>query len=498
MNLLYSIVLRNRYPRSIISLLRDLKEVGYDGIEFRILLEASGMKKNLRRVFVLVFLFAYQSAFTASGALFNVSATGNPTASPISITLCLNGKGPLSCQTYTVTKPYLTIRTTIPNHTYPIVGIKINSPNVRASDLIGCTPYPNGLCLFSVSNTQPANILIKSLSTYTINGTITGLTASGLVLQNNGGDNLNVPDAATSFQFASSVAYGGSYNVTVQHQPITGLVCSVANGLGTNVTSNVTNVSVNCIAPIVFLSRTTTFGDMSNNSQNLTGLTGANVICNSDAQAFGTPAVKAHSNYMALLITASLTPCSKIGSEIGCAGKFATPTWPLKPGSIYFSSDETPFETVTSKAIFPDRDFVGSSQFSYPNLLYPDGVTPVSTSFWFGPQSIYLNTTQDGITGWAYANLANSNQYASNFALCDPTGGVIPGMEWTSSSIAINGALGLTASPFHCAGACGTPDEWQNYYSNQVGDSIGDTFSTAQWLPCGGTQLSIICISSPL
>jgi hypothetical protein len=59
---------------------------------------------------------------------------------------------------------------------------------------------------------------------FSIGGTITGLTASGLVLQNNGADDLTVASGATTFTFATKVS--GAYTVTVKTQP-TGLVCTV-------------------------------------------------------------------------------------------------------------------------------------------------------------------------------------------------------------------------------------------------------------------------------
>lgn len=88
-----------------------------------------------------------------AGAFFNVSATGP--AAPISMILCLNGNGPLSCQTYTTSAINLSITTTIPNHTYPNAGIKINTPGYS---LKGCTLNSNGYCLFAVSNTNAATV----------------------------------------------------------------------------------------------------------------------------------------------------------------------------------------------------------------------------------------------------------------------------------------------------------------------------------------------------
>lgn len=80
----------------------------------------------------------------------------------------------------------------------------------------------------------------------TVGGTVSGLTGAGLVLQNNGGDNLSVA-ANGPFTFATPVANGGSYNVAVLAQPA-GQGCSVANGSGTIAGANVANVAVTCAA----------------------------------------------------------------------------------------------------------------------------------------------------------------------------------------------------------------------------------------------------------
>ncbi len=79
----------------------------------------------------------------------------------------------------------------------------------------------------------------------TIGGTITGLTANGLILQNNGSNNLSVSANATAFTFPTPVNPGSTYNVTIAQQPA-GLSCSVSNGSGV-ATTNVTNVNVSCV-----------------------------------------------------------------------------------------------------------------------------------------------------------------------------------------------------------------------------------------------------------
>ncbi|HEX5046863.1 MAG TPA: beta-propeller fold lactonase family protein [Gammaproteobacteria bacterium] len=85
---------------------------------------------------------------------------------------------------------------------------------------------------------------------FAIGGTVTGLdaTASGLVLQNNAGNDLAIA-ANGSFTFSTAIATGGAYAVTVKTQPNLGPLqnCSVTNGAGTVASAAVTNVIVACV-----------------------------------------------------------------------------------------------------------------------------------------------------------------------------------------------------------------------------------------------------------
>jgi hypothetical protein len=81
-------------------------------------------------------------------------------------------------------------------------------------------------------------------SMFTIGGTVTGLTAGTLLLQNNLGDNLAVTSSA--FAFPIAIASNSPYFVSVLAHPA-GLTCKVtANGSGT-ATMDVTNVQVACV-----------------------------------------------------------------------------------------------------------------------------------------------------------------------------------------------------------------------------------------------------------
>jgi uncharacterized repeat protein (TIGR03803 family) len=84
-----------------------------------------------------------------------------------------------------------------------------------------------------------------SANAYTVGGTITGLTASGLVLLDNGGDATPLSANATQFTLHTGVADGSTYAITVQSQP-TGLVCSVANGTGPVGAADVTSIAIAC------------------------------------------------------------------------------------------------------------------------------------------------------------------------------------------------------------------------------------------------------------
>lgn len=82
---------------------------------------------------------------------------------------------------------------------------------------------------------------------YTVGGTVSGLAGSGLVLQNNAGDDLAV-GADGGFTFGSAMESGETYNVTVLTQPASPLQsCTVTDGSGTVGGNDVTNVQVACI-----------------------------------------------------------------------------------------------------------------------------------------------------------------------------------------------------------------------------------------------------------
>lgn len=107
--------------------------------------------------------------------------------------------------------------------------------------------YPGCLCFKPASWTYEAEVPVRVIYTppaFSIGGTVSGLTGSGLVLKNNGVDNLSVL-VSGNFTFATPVS---AYSVRVSTQPSNPTqVCRVQQGSGT-ANAPVTTVTVNCAA----------------------------------------------------------------------------------------------------------------------------------------------------------------------------------------------------------------------------------------------------------
>ena len=218
------------------------------------------IKQILKNTFIaLLFSLISNSALAATGDLFKITSTGVGGA-PVNITLCLNirEQHPLSCQNYTTQAGTLSFNTTTPNHTYHYVGIKINTTGYVYNSTQGlktnASPLANDseftlVCPSGVNSFQTCSGTITATTTtttvYMVGGSISDLKANGLVLLNNGTNNLAIDSGATSFQFSTPIASGSSYAVTIGTQP-TGLTCIVNNGSGTIANTNITNVSVSC------------------------------------------------------------------------------------------------------------------------------------------------------------------------------------------------------------------------------------------------------------
>ena len=110
-------------------------------------------------------------------------------------------------------------------------------------------------------------------NSYTLGGSITGLSASGLVLMD-GTSTVSPASGAGTFTFSAALASGTSYDVAVQTQPA-GETCTVTSGAGTIGNSAVTSVDVACQPQeFVYAAGSGIFGYSVNSSGALTALSG--------------------------------------------------------------------------------------------------------------------------------------------------------------------------------------------------------------------------------
>jgi hypothetical protein len=85
--------------------------------------------------------------------------------------------------------------------------------------------------------------VVCSVNSFAVGGTVSGLSGT-VVLQDNGADPHTISSNGT-FVFATAVASGSSYAVTVQTQPA-GQTCTVSNSTGSVGAANIMTVTVTC------------------------------------------------------------------------------------------------------------------------------------------------------------------------------------------------------------------------------------------------------------
>src|SRR5436309_2755770 len=213
------------------------------------------------------------STAVADGAAYSVAVLTQPT-NPSQSCVVTNGSGTvgsanvtnvsISCTTNT-----FTVGGTVSGHNGTGLTLRLNGTTNLA--VAGNGPYAFGaiadgsaysVAVFvqpigqtctvangsgTLAGANVTNVAVAcTTNTFTIGGSVSGLSGTGLVLQNNGGDNLAV--SAGPFTFSTAVAGGTAYSVTVLTQPTNpSQSCTVTNGSGTVGSANVTNVAVSCV-----------------------------------------------------------------------------------------------------------------------------------------------------------------------------------------------------------------------------------------------------------
>ena len=99
-----------------------------------------------------------------------------------------------------------------------------------------------------ITGANVTNVAVTCVSNYTVGGSVSGLTGSGLVLSLNAGAQTFPVSANGGFTFPTALADGSNYAVTVAAHP-SGQTCSVGSGSGQIAGANVTSVAVTCGFP---------------------------------------------------------------------------------------------------------------------------------------------------------------------------------------------------------------------------------------------------------
>jgi hypothetical protein len=152
------------------------------------------------------------------------------------------------------------------------------------------------------------------------------------VLQNNAADTL-IASVDGPFTFATPVAAGGTYSVTVLVQPNL-QTCTVVNGSGTVATGNVVNLAVSCTQNVTTLSATPTLVIPVN------GGSGALTVTN-------TGTVSATNVYAALPsgwtgVTQDASACAFLPPAASCNLQFSSTEPYVASGGVSIQGDNTP------------------------------------------------------------------------------------------------------------------------------------------------------------
>lgn len=208
-----------------------------------------------------------------------------------------------------------------------------------------------------IGSADVTNVSLSCVTSgYTVGGRVTGLQGTGLVLQNNGGDDLAISAAGnSSFTFKTAVTTGGAYAISVKSLPnVAGQTCRVVFGTGTVASANVTSVLVACGKPRRAFVTSATYNG------NLGGLAGADGKCQTLADA-----AKLGGSYKAWLSDEDNAPVTRFARSyqpyVMVDGTVIANDWDdLVSDSVRHAIDRTEKNTVVpfSTSTYPDYKVV--------------------------------------------------------------------------------------------------------------------------------------------
>ena len=135
-----------------------------------------------------------------------------------------------------------TFATAKPSGSQYLVSVAAQPANPSQTCTVG-----GGTSHGTIADADVADVaVVCATNAFSINGLVSGLSGGGLVLQDNGADDVSVPGNG-GFGFATPVASGAAYKVSVKTQPTNpSQVCSVGSGAGLVTSGDVASVAVRC------------------------------------------------------------------------------------------------------------------------------------------------------------------------------------------------------------------------------------------------------------
>jgi hypothetical protein len=342
------------------------------------------------------------------------------------------------------------------------------------------------------------------LENLTVGGTVTGLVyGPGLVLRNNGGDDLAVT-ANGSFVFTTPLSTGAGFDVTVFTQPaIPPQTCVVTNGRGTMAAANVTIVAVTCVtnasSGTIRVTVATTGTDVPLNfSFDVEGsfpLYSGSVFTNGTAMVAAAPgtygvALQVSTNCQVTnsnLVSAAVAvgAVTDVAFSVTCA---AVP--PVPPGTIQVTVVTTGTDAPAGYTIHTtdtwDYTWYNTSIPSNgtASLLVPPG------SYWVSLRQVPLNCTLQGNGGNPIWTVASGATTSITFSVtCEPP-----------ATLRVTAATtGPNAPATYTVGVDSTNSGYSWYYKYSKGVSSNGTVSKI--LPSGSHTVKLVvplnCFADP-
>ncbi len=316
--------------------------------------------------------------------------------------------------------------------------------------------------------------------TYTVGGTIAGLTGTA-VLENNAGNDLSTSTNG-AFTFSTSLAGGSAYNVTVKTNP-SGQVCTVTNPSGTIAAANVTNVSISCVTQTANGSVTDNFNrangtlgagwtDMSDGGMAISSqaVVGSNAAYSGDIRA-GESYVSNQSSQ----IQVTATQLSG-GQWIGAAVRAQNSGQNLYLG-LYFWNNGNP-ELMLFKRISGNWTQLGSSSFQ--------GALAAGTQLNLSVSGSTLTFSQNGVARITATDTSLTGGAPGIMAYGTPTGDNWAGGGTTAPTYTVGGTI---------AGLTGTA-VLENNAGNDLSTSTNGAFTFSTSL-AGGSAYNVTVKTNP-